>query len=242
MKEQLTLARCEERAANPVAVNVSSIIGEAYRLTGKHWGPLFIGLLITLVIQGALNLVPLIGQLAAVLLGPALTVGLVGFYRQILKGEEVSYATLFEYIDHFFPLFLINLVYIVFISFGTLLLILPGIYVFLVYHAAIYIHGMSNNTIGVWASLRLSRRIYHQYLGSGLVLIISLVFVNLLGALALGIGLLFTLPMSYVAYVLFLEKTLLPDNTEDSLIQSIGSDSGTRNGYRSLDNSFSSLT
>ena len=242
MREELTLADCEERAKNPVAVSVSAIISESYRLTAKHWGPLFISLLIVLGIEAVMNLIPIIGQLATLVLQPMLGVGVIAFYRQTIKGQETSYSNIFKHTNSLLPLFLIYLLYIIYIVFGTILLVLPGIYALLVYHAAIYINGMSNNTIGVWDSLRYSRRIYNHYIGAGLGLIVTIFFLNLLGALALGIGLLFTVPMSYVIYALFLEKTLLPANVQDSLIQSIGAESDPGNGYRQVETTFDSLT
>lgn len=137
------------------------------------------------------------GSVVALAVIAPLSAGYLIAAFRILAGREFRFNDLFSGFGFFLPLMLAGLASGLIVSAGTVLLIVPGIYFLVSYifaGAFVIDYGME-----FWQAMESSRRIVarHWFRLFGFVLLLSLV--NLLGALALGIGLLVTIPVTSCA-------------------------------------------
>ncbi len=135
--------------------------------------------------------------LADVVLFQPLAAGflLVAFY--LASGKQVYFENFFDGFRHFAALVLFTLFSGVFIFLGFLALILPGIYLLVGYVFTPFFIVFAR--LDFWEAMESSRRLVHREWFSIFTFLIVLVFINFLGILALGIGLLITVPLSYCA-------------------------------------------
>lgn len=136
-----------------------------------------------------------IGSLISFLITGPLYAGyyLVGLQQR--RGQTVVFADFFRGFNRFTDFFLVNLLIGVMVLIGTVLCVLPGIYLGVSYLLAIPM--VADRGLSPWEAMEASRqRITRQWFPAlGLILLIGLV--NLLGLLPCGLGLLVTVPWSY---------------------------------------------
>jgi uncharacterized membrane protein len=112
-------------------------------------------------------------------------------YRDLLKPFQTYYVTL-----HYF---IALILYVLAVIAGLILLILPGIYVAVRLQFFSYLvvdHGHMKGIDALKKSWEMTQGKFWKLFGWSIVLF----FINLLGLLALGVGLLFTIPVTAVAY------------------------------------------
>jgi hypothetical protein len=124
----------------------------------------------------------------------------MGMFRMALRfvdgdrGELVDLFSTFALV----PSYLIaSIVVSIIVSFGFVLLIIPGIYLAIRLH--FYGWAIIDQELGPFAALDKTWAVTRGAFWNIFLLMIVLVFVNLLGMLALGVGLLVTAPLSLVA-------------------------------------------
>lgn len=136
-----------------------------------------------------------IGSLISFLISGPLYAGyyLVGLQQR--RGQTVVFADFFRGFNRFTDFFLVNLLIGVMVLIGTVLCVLPGIYLGVSYLLAIPM--VADRGLSPWEAMEASRqRITRQWFPAlGLILLIGLV--NLVGLLPCGLGLLVTVPWSY---------------------------------------------
>jgi len=157
---------------------------------------------------GVFILYSLIGLIALSNPGTGLVLGgpvLVGYYlfiRHLQTGEESNVGIFFDSFHKFVPLLILNLLMSIIISIGFLLLILPGIYFTISYlfaHLFIWFYDIPASE-----AITLSRKMVSGNFIQIFWLWLILIGINLLGVLALGVGLLVTIPFSAcVIYAVF---------------------------------------
>jgi hypothetical protein len=154
------------------------------------------------IITSVLPYIPVIGWIGSIIISPALSVGFVIVARKIHKGEPYEFGDFFGGFNFIWQLFLRSLIGGILVFLGIILLIIPGIYLGVGYAFASMIIIFANKEF--WPALELSRKIITKKWFSFLGFFIVLGLINILGLVALGIGLLFTFPItmcaSYVAY------------------------------------------
>ncbi len=139
---------------------------------------------------------------------------LAGFY---LIGNRISQNEFFDFPDYFkgfqywLALIIVNLISSILTVIGIVFLIIPGIYLLVGYmfaHLFVIYGGFE-----FWTAMELSRRLvtknWFKFFGLGVVLLL----INIAGVLALGIGLLVSIPVSY-----FTIYKLFEDLTEDAVV------------------------
>lgn len=130
-----------------------------------------------------------------------LSVGYLNFLLNIVDGKQARYRDIFYGVksaEQFAYYVLVTIVYTVIVGLGTLLLIIPGIIfaiglVFAKYYIAENRLGFKNAFNSSWEITKGNR---WKIFGFAVVA----VFFNLLGLIALGIGLLITFPMTQLMY------------------------------------------
>jgi hypothetical protein len=151
--------------------------------------------LLTLFIQVALRVVPYIGPVAAFAVTSPLFLGNFIVCAKLLQGQPVSFRDFFAGFQYFLPLLLLSLVAGLFIAIGMVLLIIPGIYLAVAYMFASYL--VVDRRMDFWPAMELSRHTVNPR-WFGYFAFMLLVFVlNLGGVIALGVGLLVTIPLSF---------------------------------------------
>ena len=128
--------------------------------------------------------------------GP-LSAGFIFVARRLDKGEEVIIDHFFEGFKHFVPLLLLTIVSGILIFIGFIAFIIPGIYLTVAYAFSIFF--VIFGGMDFWDAMEASRKVTgKQWLGV-LVLVLVLGILNFLGALAFGVGMFFTIPISFCA-------------------------------------------
>jgi len=154
------------------------------------------------IVYSLISLITLSNPGTGLILGGPILVGYYLFIRHIQTAKEPYFGTFFLGFYKFVPLLILNLLMTVVITIGFTLLILPGIYLTISY---LFTHLLVNfYDISPTESLTLSRKIVKGNFMQILWLWLILLGINMLGALALGVGLLLTIPFSFcVIYATF---------------------------------------
>lgn len=199
--------------------SISDVIGEAWQRVKGTKGIIIGGFLIfyiamflvTFILGFVLGMFGLmnesspgsmmVGQLIISLLGSAATypflagINMVGIRRA--ADQPVSFNEMFSHFGRFVPLLLTGLLMMVLVYVGLLLLVLPGIYLSVAYMLAIPL--AVERGLSPWQALETSRKAIsqHWFKAFGLFLVLGLIMG--VSALALGIGLIWTIPLFVIA-------------------------------------------
>jgi uncharacterized membrane protein len=111
-----------------------------------------------------------------------------------VSGKPVSIGMMFGYFDQTLRLFLLYIVMMIMVTIGFILLILPGIYLAVAYAMALPL--LIEKKMGVWEALETSRKALSKRWFTVFGLFILLGILVALSALPLGIGLIWTIPLS----------------------------------------------
>ena len=142
-----------------------------------------------------------IGSIALFIVGP-ISIGLATYSLSIANQEDYSYNQIFTGFKYFFKALFLYLLFNISVLIGTILLIIPGVVIFLMFSQIFYIIA-ENPQIGVIdafkksASLMKNKKL--QYLGLGLRYILFFI----LGVFTLGIWWLWLTPQMYVSFAIF---------------------------------------
>ncbi len=185
--------RADELIARGYETDVGKYISEGFRIFEKDMGN-FIGYTVLyFLISFASGFIPFAPLL---LLGP-LTAGFFIVARKIRKGEAHDFGTFWKGFDYFVPLLLYTLISSILGFVAFLALIIPGIYLAVAWSFAIPFIIFAN--MEFWDGMEYSRRLITKKWWNIFGLLIVIFFINLVGALAFFIGLLFTVPITYCA-------------------------------------------
>ena len=157
-----------------------------------------------------------IGSLASIAISGPLAAGYLIAAHKTDKGEILELGDFFKGFDIFSPLVVVTIIQILMVFAGALALILPAIYLavgyYLIYPMVIF------GKIEGWDCLEASRKMITKKWWLFFGLIISLAFLNILGFMALGVGILITAPMSaIVPYVLYKNLIGFSENNESRI-------------------------
>lgn len=125
-----------------------------------------------------------------------LMVGVMMLAINYSRGESIEFKSIFNYYHLIGKLALAGLLIYIMTVIGFVLLILPGIYLSIAYVFALPL--IADKGMDVWEAMELSRKVVtkHWFKVFGLFLLLSLIMA--LGALALGIGLIWAAPLMFV--------------------------------------------
>lgn len=131
-----------------------------------------------------------------ILSGP-LSAGFFIVSRKIDKNQQFQFEDFFDGFRMFVPLFLLTIVSGIAVFIGILAFIIPGIYLSVGYTFAIFFVIFKN--LDFWEAMEASRKLVGREWFSIFILVLVMGLLNFLGVLAFGIGILFTLPISFAA-------------------------------------------
>jgi hypothetical protein len=157
--------------------------------------------LLYLVILAVISYPRGIGWLAAAAIHEPLIGGFIIVTAKLLQQKDPTFGDFFGGFQfrYFLPLVLLGLISRVLITIGLILLIIPGLYLAVSYIFAALM--VVDQRLDFWPAMEQSRRTITPRWFSFFVFLLLLVLVNLAGALALGVGLLVSIPVSWCALV-----------------------------------------
>lgn len=162
-------------------------------------GILFVISLVLYLVSFAMSLIPLVGSIAALLITPALTLGMIGIYLNLTNGVKPEVAGLFSYVKNFWPAFKTYILMVVYIFLWTLLLYIPGIIKGFAYSQTMYIMA-ENPDMGANEAITRSREMMDGHKMEYFLLVLSF-----LGWIILG---LFTFGLLYIWLMPYMQATM----------------------------------
>ncbi len=138
-------------------------------------------------------------NLAGWVLELTVSLGIIFIGLKIYENKKTYYKDLYAKINLFIPYLFGSIIYSVIVIAGFLLLIIPGIIWSLKFQYFSY--AMVDKNLGPIDALKESSRITKKVKINLLLFNILLILINILGMLALGIGLLLTVPTTLLANV-----------------------------------------
>ncbi len=175
-------------------VDVSKYLKEGWETFKSRPGEFIVFTLIIAVVTALFSRLDVPGSLLASLVTAPLYAGFIIVVFLLFKGKEAQFGDFLKGFNYFLPLVLASIVMSILITIGTFLLILPGIYLAVSYMFVTML--IVDYRMEFWQAMETSRKIVTKNWFSLFVLFLVLLVINLLGALALGIGLLVTMPLS----------------------------------------------
>ncbi len=148
-------------------------------------------------------------NLVNLFLGTAFTGGLYYYYLKKLRGHPTQISDAFHgFTVAFLPLFLLGIVSSVFITFGLICFLLPGIYLAVAYSFAQLL--IVDKQLSFGDAMSVSRRVISAQWWRMFALLLLAMLVALLGLVGFIIGIFFTLPLAFGALVCAYEALCNP--------------------------------
>ncbi|MBM3836758.1 MAG: hypothetical protein FJ398_02140 [Verrucomicrobia bacterium] len=211
-----TASLADEYARRAELLDIGLCITRSWTLLRQNFWLLAGASAVMLLIHVALEFVPLVGQVAGIVLNLVLWAGLYWLFLKRIRGQEADFADAFAGFQiNFVQLLLASIVTTVLIVVGLFLCVLPGIYLivaWLGFGPLLII----DRRLDFWPALELSRRVVSRTWMSWwsvLALFVLTLVILLAGVLALGIGVFVTLPLATGAVVYAYEDVFGPGST-----------------------------
>ncbi|MFO7867867.1 MAG: DUF975 family protein [Bacteroidales bacterium] len=170
-------------------------------LEGK-WGTAVIVTLIYMLCIGAIQAIPGLGQIAALILAGPFALGYMIFALSLARKQEADVSTLFSGFQNFGNAFVLYLLMVIFILLWTLLLIIPGIIAGFSYSMAYFILS-ENPDMKPMEAIDASKKMMYGYKMKLFFLYLRFIGWILLSILTFGIGLLWVIPYIQVSLARF---------------------------------------
>ncbi len=202
----------EKAIVNPSQFNGSVYFNKSWALFWKSpW--LFIGALFVWGMIGiVLGVIPIIGQIASVLIYP---IEFAGFYivvKKLLSKQDIEFNDFFKGFQFGGKLILPYVLHALIVAIGFVFLIIPGIYFAVAYMFVIPLALFYEEE--PWNILEASRKIITKKWWSFFGFVVLLILFNILGLICLGIGLLVTIPVSIITTYMIFEDFVKPDSEQ----------------------------
>ncbi|MBI3581809.1 MAG: hypothetical protein HY098_07010 [Nitrospinae bacterium] len=179
-------------------VDVAGWLGEGWRIFRTAPSAFVVSTAIILVVLLMAREFPL-------LFGLALRPLVLGFYLvvdDVASGRPFGPSRLFKGFSWFFPCLAADLLITIFTTVGLVFLVIPGLVV-----ASWYLFTwlfMMDRGLGFWGAMEASRGVARNDMTGFFLFFLAIIFINVLGALCLVVGLFVSLPVSaasvYAAY------------------------------------------
>lgn len=155
----------------------------------------------------------------SIFLSPPLIAGFYLVANRMSQTEYVDFQNYFDGFKYILPLIIVNLITAIFMVAGLVLFILPGIYLGVGYMFSLLF--VLFGGFDFWPAMEYSRKLVHTNWWKFFGFVLLLLLINIGGFLCLIVGLLVTIPLTYLSvYVLFEELTIdaADDEKEEAII------------------------
>lgn len=190
--------------ALPTEFRSWQFIGQAWELVQPHWLPLAAIFLILAAI-GAIGAVPYVlpkyvGSFVFFVIGGAVYVGISRAILGLIAGKPPTIGMMFDGFDRFGQAFLAMLVSSILIGLGTILCIVPGIILSIMWMFVYLV--MAETNLDFWPAMQASAKLAEGHWWELFCLLLACFVVGLLGLLACLVGILVAEPVIYTAIAL----------------------------------------
>jgi hypothetical protein len=195
--QKLDPAFFDNLVAQDFMVNGRAYIRQGWEMFKSYTGE-FIGFtLIVFAVSIVSSRLEAFGSLLFSSLAAPLYVGYSIAAFRILSGQTLQFSDFFRGFNYFLPLFLSSLASGIIVGIGFILLLIPGIYLAIGYMLTTFL--IIDLRMEFWQAMEMSRNIVtrHWFAFFGFALLLFLV--NLLGMIALGAGMLVSIPVTACA-------------------------------------------
>lgn len=166
----------------------------------RSWG-LFIKDPVLYIIDSLI--VTVLGTITLGILAPALIVGFIKVVQNRQQGKPADTGTLFGGLGQFVPSLIAGIVIAIGVSIGTMLFVIPGLFVAII--TGFTFHFMALENTGIGDSLARSYRLVMDNLVPVLILGVVIAIINGVGS-AVVIGWLLTMPFSMIVTVVAFQE------------------------------------
>lgn len=189
-------ARAEQKLNDGYELNISEYLSKGFEIFKKY--PLgFIGFFLLIGLVGSISQIHQILGLVTLILSPAMTIGWFVVAKKIDDDEPFEFGDFFSGFKKVWPLTAAYLLISLLVIVGFVLLVIPGIYLAVAFSLALFPIYFSN--LDITESLKITRKVITKRWFSFFLFLIVLILVNVLGLIALGIGILVSAPVTYLA-------------------------------------------
>ncbi len=184
---------------NGYETHSTEYIKEAWELFKKNPG-FFLGfILVNILISGGLSFLPDWANIIQLIITPCLAIGFFQVVKKIDFNEPVEFSNFFDGFKTWQQSAPLYILMILFIIFGFILLVLPGIYLAVSYTFAFPLMALYSKKLSIIDILEGSRKIISKNWLNWFGFLWLLFFLNLVGLLCLVIGVFVTAAVSYIA-------------------------------------------
>jgi uncharacterized membrane protein len=194
-------------------VKTGEWIGKAWQMVTDRQN-FWMFILLILIYGGAIAIASMTGIGSLIIAGPAM-VGVYAVILNLMKTGRMDLNHLQDGFQVFLPAMLAGIVVGVFTSVGSAFCLLPGIIISALYLFPLFL--ILEKKMAFWDAMEESRKKVQEDLWGFVVFVLALMGVNLLGALACGIGLLVSSPVALCAIVIAYRE-LWPEEETTKLV------------------------
>ncbi len=202
----------ERQINTSVTVNIQDYIKQGWEMFKEHVGEFLGFTLIIFVAYAVSSKLAFAGSLIISAVVASLSAGYSIAAFKLMSGQQFEFADFFKGFNYFLPLFLASLAGGFLVGIGLALLIIPGIYLAVSYMFATFL--ILDYRMEFWQALETSRKIISKNWFAFLGFAFALFAINLLGCLALGVGLLVTIPVTSCATAIAYKEIVGLNSTE----------------------------
>jgi uncharacterized membrane protein len=187
----------DKQLNTPCTVNVQDYIKKGWEMFKEHIGE-FVGFtLLVFAISAVSSKFAFAGSFIFSAVAAPLYAGYSIVAFRLLSGKPLQFGDFFNGFNYFLPLFLASLAGGLLVSIGFVLLIIPGIYLAVAYLFTTFL--VLDYRMEFWQAMEISRKIITKNWFAFFGFAFALFAINFLGAIALGVGLLVSIPVSACA-------------------------------------------
>ena len=193
--QDFTTDKAKELASNGYYFNRAFYIQKAIALIKPHWKILmaYTGLYLATMFIVLIN--PSFGQIVQMIVSGPISAGYYYGIKKVFDNEEITIQDFLAGFYNFVPTMLVFMMVNLLTTIGLALYYVPAIFIATIYLFAMPLVVFENVTY--WKAMESSRIIIMKNFWEALLFGATIVGINILGILALGFGVLFTIPLSY---------------------------------------------
>lgn len=189
-----------------VQLDFGSLLGEAWGKLSSNLVNFVVAIIILAAITLGLQFIPIIGTLASFIIGGPLALGIAHMSLHASRGERVEIGQLFSGFNQFVPAALAGVIVNILVMIGMILCVVPGIVVGALYMFTFFF--MASGVNNFWSAMESSRIKVSENLMAWFMLALILFGINIVGLLLVGVGLLVTMPLSWVVLAITYDRYL----------------------------------
>lgn len=141
--------------------------------------------------------IALLVNIASTIIQTVFEIGFITIGLEIVDGKKPGFKDLYSHYPLFLPFFLTSLIFWIMVLVGLILLIVPGIYLAVKYQFTSFV--VVDKKLSYWTAIKKAGELTQGRWMKIFLFDLTLIGLNILGLLALGVGLLLTIPTSFFA-------------------------------------------